>query len=263
MCCGSKYYRLTEIFPSMCCLYASVLQRWSIRNILRTFNPLSNLTTNTLSVEVTTFLIHLFSSFSVCHWWTSLSRRLCAAAQTFLNTILLQDWAAILTKKKSSLIHSLGALFDGNFIAIFSSRRGNKTVCQHERQWGCVCQWRIKYGSVPLWSPCCHLIHSCSRLRTLWHYLRPEELGFLTVDTGQMESGPFIVQQQLFLHYPQHPQKMSWKYSLYLNTVIFIWLWIIQHCSLSQCTGMTLIILAATLTCTLKQIIILFLPPII
>lgn len=56
----------------------------------------------------------------------------------------------------------------------------------------CVCVSEvIKNGSV---SPCCHPIHSRSRLHTLWHYLRPEELGFLTVDTGQMESGPFIVQ---------------------------------------------------------------------
>lgn len=34
----------------------------------------------------------------------------------------------------------------------------------------------IKNGSV---SPQRHLIQSAGRLRALWHYLRPEELGFL------------------------------------------------------------------------------------
>lgn len=100
-------------------------------------------------------------------------------------------------------------------------------MCQCERESEVTCIGEvIKNGSVSRRSPCRHPIHSCSRLHALWHYLRPEELGFLTVDTGQMESGSFIVQQQLFLQYSQHPQIINPEDGL--STDIFFR--IIQYC---------------------------------
>lgn len=199
---------------------------------------MSNRTLYVLSEEVTVsaFLIHLFS-ISTSQIFNFVIGRLGSGDHSVLQhktlleacdgTVLLQDWTAVLTKL-SSLIFRTWVLFDGNCIAIFSWRRGNKTVCKHERESEdvcvCVCVSEvIKNGSV---SPCCHPIHSRSRLHTLWHYLRPEELGFLTVDTGQMESGPFIVQSAALPPLcTAITQKNGLKlYSLYLDTVGFIWI---------------------------------------